>query len=254
MNRYAWMALGMWTLTTASLAEEPSSRIAELEAQVRQLQAENQRLRERLDSTEAARVDLESDRARLERLAGVTAGGEQVESRLARIQAAYDDAADRTTVSSAAERIEGPGGLQWAEHRIALSYSFPGRTLTPEHLPGQITLEILALANTDDRYKLLRNVTLVVDGESFDLPVARYRTVRTQPRRTSARMTSPAKSAALYDQQVTLMLDRDLFNRMGDAQEASIILFSTRFTLSRENLATFVALRERLALSAQAQP
>lgn len=239
-------------LTSAAAADEDAAarRIAELEAEVARLEAENAELRQRLNITETAKADLETDRTRLEQLAGMTATGELVESRLARIQTAYDAEADRTTVTSVAERLEGPGGLQTVEHRLALSYSFPGRSLRLDNQPQTIAASVYTFANSDDRYKLLKTVTLTIDGEAVEVPVT-YHVLHTDTRKQSTRYGSGFRTTSTYDEQLVLTLDRATFHRISAARDVSLTLFKTRFTLTRDNLATFVAMRERLEMGAK---
>lgn len=218
-------------------------RLADLEAEVARLRDENQKLREQLDVTETAKEDLTVERTRLEQLAGMTAKGELVESRIAQVRTTFDEAADLTSVVTVPEAIQGPGGLQWTEHRMSVRYAHPGRQPTAE-LPDTFHFDIFTIDNPDTRYRSLRSVTFIIDGESLELPVANYEILETRTRVTRVRTGN--RTTSTFREQLTVDFDRPTLHRLSRATEVQIMLFRTRFTLSRENIATFVAVRERL--------
>jgi TolA-binding protein len=239
--------------------QQMTEQIAQMEARMREqrgvavdqtqeqlsLRDENTALRARLEVVESARQDLESERTRLEQLAGMTTKGELVESKVALIRTTYDADADRTTIASTPERIDGPGGLATVEHRMSLACSYPGKQPGPA---AAFHFDILTRANVDDRYKNLRSVELVIDGQTHTVPVAAYEVLASTSRQTSTRPGGSARTARAFDERLRLELDRAAVNRISNAADVRVVLYRTTYTLTRENIATFVALRERLDL------
>ncbi len=247
MRHLALVALPVVLAAALVRGDDLQARIDQLVAENHALREENRQLRARLDAAEVANHDLQAERTRLEQLAGMTTKGDLVESKIALIQTRYDDAADRTTITSVPERIEGPGGLALIEHRMAVTYSFPGTQVSQP--VEEFFFDILTHDNPDDRYKRLKHVTVITDGQSTDVPVTAYNVLDTKVRQGGSRPGSPSKAIKSYDERLRLTLHREAVNRISRATDVRVVLFSTTFRLSRENIATFVAVRERLDLT-----
>ena len=89
-------------------------------------------------------------------------------------------------------------------------------------------------------------LTLQSDGEALTLPVTAYDILDTTTRQSGSRPGTAPRSTKTYNERIRITLNRAALNRFSRATSVEFNLFKTPFTLTRDNLATFVAIRERV--------
>jgi len=244
------------------------------------LRTENQALRERVRELEAASVDpppnpsptptagdgagdttavteleqdlaearakvelLETEKAELEKLAGVTAKGELVESARARISATYDEKADQTVVQAKALRADGPQILGFSGYAVGAGFTFPGQTI--EAMPEAYQIYLYTKGNKDKRFRSADEVTLIVDGQSMVVPVADYEVLA---KSGGTRPGAKSRSAESRDERLVITVDAATAARLGAASTLELHLPNFPFELRRDHIALIEGVRRRAKL------
>jgi len=215
--------------TTAQAASDPAPRVADLEQ----------------DLAEArAKVELlETEKAELEKLAGVTAKGELVESAKARIAATYDAQADRTVVEAKAVAADGPQILGFSGYAVGAGFDFAGREL--EAMPEQYHLLLYTSGNKDKRVRTAKEVTLIVDGQQMTAPVTDYEVLGSFG---GSRPGSKGRSAESRDERLTITIDAATAARLGAASSLELHLPKFPLELRRDHIALIEGVRRRAKL------
>lgn len=206
------------------------------------LRQQNQELQRELEAARSSQQDLETEKQTLEKLAGVTAKGEQVESQAALFQTTYDPATDTTTVIAKPKIIPSDSSLGFTQHRLGGRFTHAGRT--PTEPPPAITIELLTFANSNRAFKSARNVTFLADDEPVPAAVEAYELIsRTRTPRTLKRTGSA--TAESRDERITFRLDADRAAAVGRASTLKLEVANVTYHLSREHTAMIEALRLR---------
>ncbi len=216
--------------------------LAQLQEQVRQLQEENEQLKQQLAKALATIEDLTGEKQQLEQLAGVTIKGEAVESRIALFESEYDAEADRTVVSSKPEKIIDVSATTLAEIMFFTRYEYAGEEMT--EAPSSTELSLLFLGYSTDRLKHTETVRLILDGRPIDLPLASFDQLA--KRKSAGSSRSSVGGVTTYDHQLTVTLDSDTLRKVSRARTMRIALPNISLNMSGEQIATFVAIRKRM--------
>jgi len=232
--------------------DDPQAVIVELRARIAELERENAALRERLGVAEQQaqtlvreREDLTAEREQLEKLAGVTAKGEQVASAIALVDSRYlteGDAAGTTRVTFKPRRIETTGAGPFSvEHYLGVAYAFVGETM--QEPPATVDLNIYTFSHPATAYASVREAEVIVDGEeAFTIPLASYEVLKARK--------SPAalkRRDVRRDERLTFTLDADVLRRLATAQRVLVKLPGNELQLSREHVAMLAGARQRIS-------
>lgn len=242
-----------------------------LREQVEQLQQENARLREQLapaDQPAAAapsqqRIDeleqqlavereksedLEVEKEQLEKLAGMTAKGELIESDIAQASVQYIESRDRTVVRSEPRPILLAKKAGFTEHYLGASYTFSGQQMTAP--PDTLTIELFTSNNPTTRYGAFKNATLMIDGEPTDIAVTDYEVINSSKSPARGGRTGGARTET-RDELITFDIDQDLLRRLARANLLVIELPNLTLPLGRDHIAMFEMMRTRMNMSDQ---
>jgi len=218
-------------------AEQLNARVMELEAQV-------EALKDQLAKARAEIEDLTGEKRQLEQLAGVTAKGQAVDSKIALFHSAYDEDNDQTTVTSKPERIKEASVTTFGEFRFYTRYTYPGAEMTAP--PAATELCLLAINYPTDRLKHTKTVQVIVDQETIELPVAGFKQLA--KRKSAGGSKSSVGGARSFDLQLTFELDPDTLRRIGIARSMRLELPNLTLTLDEGQIATFAAVHKRVQM------
>lgn len=283
---FAWAAALAATLAAApaSHADETAKRIAALEARVEALQEQNAALRAQLqaiqrdaaaesqspvsdeadDAGDAVALRRERDRARtrarrleaelteLEKLAGVTAKGELIDTAASLFETTYDEPADTTTVTARPRRAAHSNIAGASAYRVGGSFTVPGRGTgaTPE----TYRLKLFTRANPNRWLKQVEAATLVFDGHAAQAPVIGYEVLDELKAPPGVGRPRTAGGVRARDERIAFALSAELAERIGRAQSLKLVLPRGEIELSREHIAMIEALRRRAAAPADVTP
>jgi hypothetical protein len=243
---------------TALHADDPTDDPADALAAARQenaeLRAELERVKSAYDRLEAQTGRLRADLAELGRknedlsvqtrelteLAGLTPLGDRVESALSRFTSTFDPQTGRTVVRTGVERLRVTRGSA-ADHRLSLAYSYPGQQMqTP---PATVSLFIQAKFS-GGVYREQDTVTLDIDGEAVDVPIADYDAVTRRVR------VAGKRTLRKDDETLTVEIDAELLRRLARAIQVRITVGPVHLEPTRDQTALFRAVQKRIGLGA----
>ncbi len=258
-------------------ADQRDDLIAELNAKIAALQEENAELRARLagetgaeqtpappspasadltmmqrelDAAREKTQRLEAEMVELEKLAGVSAKGELIESAISLFETTHDEQADTTTVRARPKRVISTNVAGFSEYRLGGSFTIPApaRQANPgdrASLPGAYQLELYTYGNPNRWLKSAKSATLRIDGQDFDAPVAEYAVIDELKAPPSAGRTKTTAGVLARDERVAFTLSPELAERLGRAQTLALLLPKAEFELGREHIAMVEAMRIR---------
>ncbi len=253
-------------LLVVAAAPQPRAYGEDLEAQVKQLQAENAALRQRIKRLEAENTRLkaqdrqgnetveqletqlveqrkETDRLKTqvveltqtaealeqEKQTLVTEKkAEQRRSRELYVRREYDAARDRTAVASKLSKLRATRGTR-ADHWVAAEFEHAGQT--PAQSVDQLTWRVQAVF-AGGVYKRAKTVTFTIDGVAVACPIVDYDRV---PRYTG----SPKNRRRIDDEFFGITVTRDVVERLGNAKSVTLKIAKSQFVLSTEQIETF---------------
>ena len=221
--------------------------------ELERVRAENAALKQRIAELEAklkrlthANEDLEVEKQTLTALAGMTAKGDAVASENARFKATYDAEQETTRVDTQPLPLKLTQG-KTRNHWVSVQYTYPGED-APASTQQAGVAWIVQTRFSGGIYEKMSEVTFDIDGEAATAPVRDYS--RSQQRRT----TAGKRGTALHDEIFFVDISPELLRRLARAQVVTGKMENVRFELSREQVATFLAVKQRLELAANATP
>lgn len=259
------------TLLFAVAAPLPHAAGQDLEAQLKQLQAENTALRQRVKQLEAENARLkaqdqqgsrkvealqnqlveqrkETDRLQTQvveltqttkaleqekQTLVVEKQQEQQRSRELYVSRTYDAASDRTSVVSKLSKLRATRGTR-ADHWVAAEFDHAGQT--PARPVEQLTWRVQAIF-AGGIYNKAKTVTFIVDGQAAPCGVVDYDKV--------ARRTGSAKNRRRIDDEFFgIVVPRSLVERIGNAKAVTLSIAKSEFSLSTEQIETFRTVAE----------
>ncbi len=272
-------------MTAQALGDEAAAGdvIRELRARVAALEAENKALREQLAAMKPAISDeptaadsksepaplalekelaqakarvqsLESEKAELEQIAGVTSKGELLETQKTLIKSRYDEKADLTTVEGTPMPVASANTAGFVEHLVTAAFEFAGTELTEQ--PESFQLVLYTKANPNRRYRNFKAATLLIDGEAVQVPVVSYQTLDTLGGAKQTAGRSGVGKVEARDERLTLAIEPALAERIGAAHTLAVHFTGIDLKLGRDHIAMMEGVRRRagLMLDSQASP
>ena len=214
------------------------------DADLAALRAENAGLRTQLAAldpappTEELATDLAIENRRLERLAGVTAKGELVETADARFRAAHDPTSGRTTVVGPRVPAESTATIDLTRYAVAVGFTHPGEELAAADRPIREFLLLLETAgNASARLAAADAAELVADGERFRLPLGSYEVLRERSARGPGGRSGRSAGAGARDERLLFTLDRAAARALARSAAAELRLPGLTLPLTREHAA-----------------
>jgi hypothetical protein len=204
------------------------------------LEAETGRLRAELAGLRISNEDLLVQTRELTELAGLTPAGDRVESANARFTTVFDGETGRSTVRSGVEALKVVRGSA-AGHRLSLAYSYEGEQMGVG--PKVISMFIQAKFS-GGVYRSQESITLDIDGETVDVPIADYDAVTRRIR------VAGKRSMRKDDETLTIEIDGELLRRLARAIQVKVTVGSVELELTRDQTALFRAVRKRIELGA----
>jgi len=203
------------------------------------------RLQQRLHETETELTQLRTENAhlrkqqqRLIQLAGMTPTGELVRSRHAMIEQWYDNHQDQTIVRSKPDEVTKIHGSR-KFHSMTLGYSYPGREPTG---PAPTLRWHIQSIFSGGAYQNEPQLRLRIDGEEVILAIVDYHRKKRQSSIAGRRRANRDDETLIMD------VDKPLLDRISWAMEVQVAIKNIRFMLSRNQIASFEAMRERIEL------
>lgn len=203
------------------------------EDRLRELEAENARLRQELQTARQEVEDLRIERGKLQTLAALP----PKETPAARLMSEFDPETRRTRVESKPMVI--PATLRGLDvpHRLGVRFAFAGTTVDAPIEEALIV--ITTQANTNSRYAGLSEIAIQSDGTSMPLALESYRVVK------KIRSGMGGKNVRI-DEELLVVGDRELFRTLALAQDLTLAIGSRELELSRDHHALIAAVYERM--------
>jgi hypothetical protein len=188
---------------------------------------------------------LEAEMVELEKLAGVSAKGELIETAASLFETTHE-ATGATTVRAKPRRVISKNVAGFSAYYVGGSFTTPaGNQADAAALPDVYRLELYTQGNPDRWLKTVKGATLRLDGRDFDAPVADYEVLDELKSPPSAGRQRTTAGVLARDERLTISLTPDLAERLGRAQTLELILPKAELQLGREHIAMIEALRLR---------
>ncbi len=229
-----FLALPGWAQPADELAQLREENAA-LREQVQTLLAEVESLRARVAELQGETDALQNRSDELEALAGLVPQTERVQGQAARIEHAFDEETQTSTVTTRADALTVNRGSRQA-HWMSCVYTYPGEPGSHPATPTQAVQWHLMTQRTGSLYRRLESATLRIDeDETITLLSQGYD-------RTFRRERGNDRS----DERFYFALDLETLRRLSNAVTAELELGPVRITLTPDQIATFRALVLRI--------